>query len=207
MYAETTRLKLSNIQRHRALFDFLNALRIVDVTFVINKEIILENKTHRNENLSTLKDLLKNFRNHLRTTRVRISLMMNKSSHSAFATLRSHSSDDHSHDGKFNLKYLCEKNHLYKNCLYILIKNKSSEWKSNSKIEALVIEKIAESELIRKKIYMAKKIVDENTTDLKFNIFQFGLRKVRKSHVCKHRRCFSNIKSRRCCIDRICKHF
>jgi hypothetical protein len=34
-----------------------------------------------------------------------------------------------------------------------------------------VTEKIAKSELIRKKIYMTKKIVDENTTDLKFKTF------------------------------------
>ncbi len=133
MYAETTRLKLSDIQRHRALFDFLNALRIVDVAFVVDRKTILEDKIHRNENSSTLKDLLRNFRNHLRTTRVLISLMTNKSSHSAFATLQSHASDcDHSHDhdsfdDKFNLKCLCEKDHLYKDCFYILIKNRSSE--------------------------------------------------------------------------------
>ncbi len=133
MYAETARLKLSDIQRHRALFDFLNALRIVDVTFVTDREIILENKIHRNENLSTLKDVLKNFRNHLRTTRALISLMTNESSHFAFATLMRHSSDchtsdcDHSHDDKFNLKCLYEKDHLYKDCFYILIKNRSSE--------------------------------------------------------------------------------
>ncbi len=128
MYVETTRLKLSDIQRHRALFDFLNALRIVDVAFVVDRETILEDKIHRNENLSTLKDLLKNFRNHLRTTRALILLMTNESSHSAFATLQSHSSDcDHLHDDKFNLKCLCEENHLYRDCLYILIKNRSSE--------------------------------------------------------------------------------
>jgi hypothetical protein len=133
MYAETTRLKLSDIQRHRALFDFLNALRIVDVAFVINRETILEDKIHRNEDLSTLKDLLKNFRNHLRTTRALISLMTNESSHFAFATLMRHSFNDHrsdcdhSHDDKFNLKCLCEKDHLYRDCLYILIKHRSSE--------------------------------------------------------------------------------
>ncbi len=127
MYAEATRLKLFDIQKHRVLFDFLNALRIVDVAFVVDREIILEDKIHRNENSSTLKDLLKNFRNHLRTTRALISLMTNESSHSAFATLMSRSSDDHSHDDKFNLKCLCERDHLYRDCFYILIKNRSSE--------------------------------------------------------------------------------
>jgi hypothetical protein len=185
IYAETTRLKLSDIQKHRALFDFLNALRTVDVTFVIDRETILEDKIHRNENLSTLKDLLKNFRNHLRTIRALTSLMTNESSHSVFATLQSHLSDDHSsnchssdcdhsHDDKFNLKCLYEKDHLYKDCFYILIKNRSSEWKSNSKIEALMIEKIAKSDFIRKKIYMTKKIIDKNTTDLKFKNFNFA---------------------------------
>jgi hypothetical protein len=42
MYAETTRLKLSDIQGHRALFDFLNALRTVDVAFVAGREAIVE---------------------------------------------------------------------------------------------------------------------------------------------------------------------
>jgi hypothetical protein len=126
MYAETTRLKLSDIQKHRVLFDFLNALRIVDVAFVVDREIILEDKIHRNENPPTLKDLLINFRNHLRTIRALISLMTNESSHSAFATLQSHLPHDPS-DEKFNLKCLCERDHLYRDCLYILIKNRSSE--------------------------------------------------------------------------------
>ncbi len=178
MYVETTRLKLPDIQKRRALFDFLNALRTVDVTFVIDREVILEDKIHRNENSHTLKDLLKNFRNHLRTARVLLSLMTNESSHSAFATLQSHSPDcDHSHDDKFNLKCLCEEDHLYRNCFYILIKNRPSEWKSDPKIEALVIEKIAKSELIRKKIYMTQKIVDEDTTDLEFKNFNSNFAK------------------------------
>jgi hypothetical protein len=132
MYAETTRLKLSDIQRHRALFDFLNALRIVDVAFVVDREIILKDKIHRNEDSSTLKDLLENFRNHLRTARALTSLMTNDSSHSAFATFQGNSSDDHSHDHgsnqqKSNLKCLCGDDHLYRDCPYILIKNRPSE--------------------------------------------------------------------------------
>ncbi len=138
MYAETTRLKLSDIQKHKALFDFLNALRTIDVAFVADRKTILKDKIHRNEDPSTLKDLLKNFRNHLRTARALTPLMTNDSSHSAFATFQNHSSDnhspdcDHSHDHdsnqqRFNLKCLCENDHLYRDCLYILIKNRSSE--------------------------------------------------------------------------------
>jgi hypothetical protein len=41
-----------------------------------------------------------------------------------------------------------------------------------------VTEKIAKSELIRKKIYMTKKIVDENTTNLKFKNFNFNFAKL-----------------------------
>jgi hypothetical protein len=37
-----------------------------------------------------------------------------------------------------------------------------------------MIEKIAKSKLIRKKIYMTKKLIDENTTDLKFKNFNFA---------------------------------
>ncbi len=37
-----------------------------------------------------------------------------------------------------------------------------------------MIEKIAKSDFIRKKIYMTKKIIDKNTTDLKFKNFNFA---------------------------------
>jgi hypothetical protein len=47
----------------------------------------------------------------------------------------------------------------------------------NSKIEALVIEKIAKSEFLRKKIYMTKKLIDENTIDLKFKNFNSNVAK------------------------------
>ncbi len=183
MYVATTRLKLSDIQRHRTLFDFLIALRIVDVAFVVDKKAILKDKIHRNKDLSTLKDLLKNFHNHLRTTRVLTSLMTNESCHSAFATLQKHSSNchtsdcGHSHDDKSNLKCLCKSEHRLRDCFYALIKNRLSKWKPDSKIEALVTEKIARSEPLRKKIYMTKKIVNENTTDLKFKNFNFNFAK------------------------------
>ncbi len=41
VYAEAVRLNLSNVQDHRCLYNFLNALRIVDVTFVIDRKAIL----------------------------------------------------------------------------------------------------------------------------------------------------------------------
>jgi hypothetical protein len=141
IFADATRLKLFDIQRHRALYDFLNALRIVDVVFVIDRETILKDKISRNENSSTFKNLLKNFRNHLRTTRALISLMIHKRNHFAFATLQNHSSDE-----KISKECLCENDHWYRNCSYILIKSRSSEWKSNRKIKALIAEKIAKSE-------------------------------------------------------------
>ncbi len=88
IFADATRLKLLNIQRHRALYDFLNAFRTIDVTLVIDKKIILKNKINRNENFSTLKNLLKNFRNQLRTTRALILLMIDDNNHEAFITLQ-----------------------------------------------------------------------------------------------------------------------
>jgi hypothetical protein len=41
MYAKTIRLKIFDVQEDRCLYDFLNALRTVDVTFVVDKEAIL----------------------------------------------------------------------------------------------------------------------------------------------------------------------
>jgi hypothetical protein len=123
IFADATRLKLPDIQRHRALYDFLNALRIVDVAFVTDREAILKDKISRNEDPPTLKNLLKNFRNHLRTTRALASLMTDDSSHEAFATLQEKSdgeTTDQKRDEKIEISLcLCETAHRFSECSFI----------------------------------------------------------------------------------------
>ncbi len=66
-------------------------------------------------------------------------------------------------------KGVCVKRIIGLKFIFIIIKDRLSEWKSNSKIKALVIAKIAKSKSLRKKIYMTKKLINKNTTNLKFN--------------------------------------
>jgi hypothetical protein len=66
MYAKTIRLNTFDVQEDRCLYDFLNALRIVDVTFVVDKETILNYEVQQEKSSSFILDSLKKFRNHLR---------------------------------------------------------------------------------------------------------------------------------------------
>jgi hypothetical protein len=66
-------LNLPDVQGDRCVYDFLNSLRTVDVAFVAGREAIL-NYEIRQRKTSSIKDLLENFRNHLRTVRAPTSL-------------------------------------------------------------------------------------------------------------------------------------
>jgi hypothetical protein len=85
VYAEAARLKLPNFQGHRCLYDFLTASRTVDVTFVADREAILNYEIQQEETPSSIMDLLEEFRNQLRTA---WALINKGTSHSAFATLQ-----------------------------------------------------------------------------------------------------------------------
>jgi hypothetical protein len=92
IYVEATRLKISDVQESRSLYVFLNAFRSIDVVYVIDRKAVLEDKILRNET-SSIKDLLKSFRNHIRTTRI-LSFKESAHSHSTFATLQKETSSD-----------------------------------------------------------------------------------------------------------------
>ncbi len=94
MYAKTIRLKISDVQEDRCLYNFLNALRIVDVTFVVDKKTILNYEIQQEKSSSFILDFLKKFRNHLRIVKTlfnQIDHTNKKINHSAFATLQSQS--------------------------------------------------------------------------------------------------------------------
>jgi hypothetical protein len=63
VYAKTARLNLSNVQENRCVYDFLNSLRTVNVTFVIDRKTILNHEIQQEKNPSSIKNLLKKFRN------------------------------------------------------------------------------------------------------------------------------------------------
>jgi hypothetical protein len=91
MYAKTIRLKIFDVQEDRCLYDFLNALRIVDVTFVVDRETILNYEVQQEKSSLFILDLLKKFRNHLRIVKTlfnQIDHTNKRINHSAFATLQ-----------------------------------------------------------------------------------------------------------------------
>jgi hypothetical protein len=61
MYAKIIRLKISDVQEDRCLYDFLNALRIVDVTFVVDKKTILNYEIQQEKSSSFILIFWRNF--------------------------------------------------------------------------------------------------------------------------------------------------
>jgi hypothetical protein len=81
-----------NVQKDRCLYDFLNALRTVDVIFVVDKKTILNYEVQQEKSSSFILDFLKKFRNHLRIIKTllnQIDHTNKKINHSIFANLRS----------------------------------------------------------------------------------------------------------------------
>jgi hypothetical protein len=91
MYAKTIRLNIFDVQKDRCLYDFLNALRIVDVTFVVDKKTILNYEIQQKKSSSFILNLLKKFRNHLRIVKTlfnQIDHTDKRTNHSTFAILQ-----------------------------------------------------------------------------------------------------------------------
>jgi hypothetical protein len=102
------------------VYDFLNALRTVNVTFVAGREAIL-NYEIRQRKISSIKNLLKNFRNHLRTARALISLDGDQKIFASNEDIVDQKNlDQTSEDGKFEIPLcICGTNHRFSGCPYI----------------------------------------------------------------------------------------
>jgi hypothetical protein len=149
-YAKIKRLNLSDVQNDRCAYDFLNSLRTMNLSFVFNKKTILNHEMNQNKSSTSIKNLLKEFRNHLRIARA---LITKKAIHEAFVTLQDKTQNENTIDQKSekienrkieNRFCLCDKKHLFKDCYYLIEKIRSTEWKSNEKIKKKII-KILES--------------------------------------------------------------
>ncbi len=92
---------------------------------------------NQNKSLTSIRDFLKEFRNHLRTART---LIVRKATHEAFVTLQEKSKNEKSDqekksdrfDQKANRKIenrscLCERNHKFKNYYYLIKKLRSTD--------------------------------------------------------------------------------
>jgi hypothetical protein len=172
IYAKTERLKLFDVQNDRCAYDFLNSLRTMNLSFVFDRETILNHEMNQKKSSTSIRDLLEEFRNHLRIART---LITKRATHETFATLQEKSSNDETTDQekksekfsnrKFeNRKYddrscLCDRKHSFSECYYLIEELDSTEWKSNEEMMKK-IEKILETNSrIRTTVKWARKNV------------------------------------------------
>jgi hypothetical protein len=151
IYAKTKRLNLFDVQNDRCAYDFLNSLRTMNLSFVFDRKTILNHEMNSNKLSTSIKDLLEEFRNHLRIARA---LIIKRTTHESFATLQEKSSKnettDQSKSKKFsnrkieNRSCLCDRKHSFNECYYLIEKLRSIEWKSNQEMMKK-IEKILET--------------------------------------------------------------
>jgi hypothetical protein len=166
IYAKTKRLNLFDVQNDRCAYDFLNSLRTMNLSFVFDKETILNHEMNQSKLSTSIRDLLEEFRYHLRIART---LITKRATHEAFATLQEKSSNDETTDQKRSEKFsnrkienwscLCDRKHSFNECYYLIEKLRSTEWKSNKEMMKK-IEKIFETNSrIRTTVKWARKNV------------------------------------------------
>jgi hypothetical protein len=157
IYAKANRLNLSDVQNDRCAYDFLNSLRTMNLSFVIDRETIFNHEMNQKKSSISIRDFLEEFRNHLRIART---LITKRATHEAFVTLQEKTSNEKNTDQekrseKFSNRKLenrnleersciCDKKHLFKDCYYLIEKIRLTEWKSNEEIKKK-IEKILET--------------------------------------------------------------
>jgi hypothetical protein len=185
IYAKTKRLNLSDVQKNRCAYDFFNSLRTMNLSFVFDRKTILNHEMNQKKSSTSIRNILKEFRNHLRIART---LITKRTTHEAFVTLQNKISDEKTIDQekeskkfsnrKFeNRKYddrscLCEKKHSFNDCFYLIENIRSIEWKSNEEIMKK-IEKILETnsrvkiaiKYVRRNVKRRLKKIIENEND------------------------------------------
>ncbi len=171
IYAKTKRLNLSDVQNDRCAYDFLNSLRTMNLSFMSDKERILNHEMNQKKSSTSIRNLLEEFRNHLRIARA---LITKKATHEAFATLQEKSSNEKTTDQKEsekssnrrfenskieNRSCLCDRKHLFKDCYYLIEKIRSIEWKSNEEIKKKINKILESNSKLRIAVKYAKKKV------------------------------------------------
>jgi hypothetical protein len=106
----------------------------MDLSFVFERETILNHEMNQRKSSMSIRDLLEEFRNHLRIARA---LITKKTTHEAFATLQEKSSNDETTDQKESEKFsnrkienrscLCDRKHSFNECYYLIEELRSTE--------------------------------------------------------------------------------
>ncbi len=154
------------MQNDRCVYDFLNSLRSMNLSFMFDKKTILNHEMNQNKFSTSIRNLVKKFRNYLRIART---LITKKTTQKAFETLQEKFSDEKTNDQKEseklsnrkleNQSFLCDRKHTFSECYYLIEKLRSTEWKSKEEM-INKIEKILETiSRIRSAIKWARKNV------------------------------------------------
>ncbi len=171
IYAKTKRLNLSDVQNDRCAYDFFNSLRTMNLSFMFDKKTIFNHEMNQNKSSTSIKNLLKEFRNHFRIART---LITKRATREAFATLQEKSSNEKTTDQKESEKFsnrrfenskienrfcLCDRKHLFKDCYYLIELIRSTEWKSNEEIKKKIIKILESNSRLRIAVkYIKKKV-------------------------------------------------
>jgi hypothetical protein len=134
IYAKTKRLNLFDVQNDRCAYDFLNSLRTMNLSFVFKRKTILNHEMNQKKSSTSIKDFLKEFRNHLRIART---LITKRTIHEALTTLQEKSSNNETIDQKRSKKFsnrkienrscLYDRKHSFNECYYLIEKLRSTE--------------------------------------------------------------------------------
>ncbi len=155
------------MQNDRCAYDFLNSLRTMNLSFVSERKTILNYEMNQKKSSTSIRNLLKEFRNHLRIARA---LITKKTTHEAFATLQEKSSNDETTDQEKrskkssnrkiqNRSCLCDRKYLFKDCYYLIEKIRLIKWKSNEEIKKKINRILEANSRLRIAVKYAKKKV------------------------------------------------
>ena len=105
-YDDAVKIKISDIDGILFFYDFLNTLRSVDMAYVAGREAVIEHEIEKNQNPSTMKKLIENYRNHFRLVKT-LTESDKVASHSIFVILQGQESNNSENSDKTSKKKRC----------------------------------------------------------------------------------------------------
>lgn len=148
IYTDAEELDLPDIQKDRAIYDFLRTIKSIDSAFANTYEILLDEKNCAKQPIPTIFDLISKFRNHLRLDEETTKLSTYE--HSAFATFNGK-------EAPWTKPCVCSEIHRFSECPYLMEHLRTPQWTPNDEIQKKIDTKLAENQWLRDKIELAQK--------------------------------------------------
>ena len=161
MYTEAKKLDLPDVQKDRAIYDFLRTIKSIDSAFASTHEILIDEKINENQPIPTIFDLISKFRNHLRLDREATKRFTHD--HAAFATFNGEANKD----TQWTKKCVCDEIHRFSECPYLIEHLRTPQWAPNNEIQKKIDTKLAENEWLRDKIEIARKYAQNKCKGVK----------------------------------------